>query len=120
MVAVVQLVRASDCGSECRGFESHLPPNRESNFKRGLTLFFISALRNPLHHSTNSKSNIIITQLQHFKHLRRSMRMSAPVDADVCAGRRGWFVEAIRTEALVVPDHETTSAYTLIILYSLQ
>ena len=24
MVAVVQLVRASDCGSECRGFESHL------------------------------------------------------------------------------------------------
>ncbi len=31
---------------------------------------------------TNSKSNIIITQLQHFKHLRRSMRMSAPVDVD--------------------------------------
>ena len=142
MVAVVQLVRASDCGSECRGFESHLPPNRESNFKRGLTLFFIPALRNPLHHSTNSKSNIIITQLQHFKHprrpmrmsasvdadvcagrcgcLRRSMRMSAPVDADVCVGRRGWFVEATRTEAHIVPDHETTSAYTLIILYSLQ
>ena len=23
MVPVVQLVRASDCGSECRGFESH-------------------------------------------------------------------------------------------------
>ena len=23
MVAIVQLVRASDCGSECRGFESH-------------------------------------------------------------------------------------------------
>ena len=28
MVAVVQLVRASDCGSECRGFESHLPPKK--------------------------------------------------------------------------------------------
>ena len=26
MVTIVQLVRASDCGSECRGFESHLPP----------------------------------------------------------------------------------------------
>ncbi len=26
MVDVVQLVRASDCGSECRGFESHYPP----------------------------------------------------------------------------------------------
>ena len=23
MVLIVQLVRASDCGSECRGFESH-------------------------------------------------------------------------------------------------
>ena len=52
--------------------------------------------------------------------LRRSTRMSASVDADVCVGRRGWFVEAIRTEAHIVPDHETTSAYTLIILYSLQ
>ena len=26
MVAVVQLVRASDCGSECRRFESDQPP----------------------------------------------------------------------------------------------
>ena len=26
MVDVVQLVRASDCGSECRGFEPHPPP----------------------------------------------------------------------------------------------
>ena len=26
MVTVVQLVRASDCGSECRGFESHQSP----------------------------------------------------------------------------------------------
>ena len=29
MVDVVQLVRASDCGSECRGFESHPPPLRK-------------------------------------------------------------------------------------------
>ena len=27
MVDVAQLVRASDCGSEGRGFESHLPPH---------------------------------------------------------------------------------------------
>ncbi len=26
---VAQLVRASDCGSECRGFESHLPPGQK-------------------------------------------------------------------------------------------
>ena len=29
MVPVVQLVRASDCGSECRGFESHRAPSRD-------------------------------------------------------------------------------------------
>ena len=28
MVTVVQLVRASDCGSECRGFESHQSPQQ--------------------------------------------------------------------------------------------
>ena len=28
MVPVVQLVRASDCGSECRGFESHQAPKQ--------------------------------------------------------------------------------------------
>ena len=37
MVAVVQLVRASDCGSECRGFESHQPPQSLANAR----LFFI-------------------------------------------------------------------------------
>ena len=33
MVAVVQLVRASDCGSECRGFESHLPPMQKEEIR---------------------------------------------------------------------------------------
>ena len=32
MVGVVQLVRASDCGSECRGFEPHLPPSLRWRF----------------------------------------------------------------------------------------
>ena len=42
MVAVVQLVRASDCGSECRGFESHLPPQQYKPCKTHLLqgLFF--------------------------------------------------------------------------------
>ena len=31
MVRVVQLVRASDCGSECRGFESHPAPLQVSD-----------------------------------------------------------------------------------------
>ena len=29
MVGVAQLVRVPDCGSEGRGFESHLPPRKE-------------------------------------------------------------------------------------------
>ena len=40
MVAVVQLVRASDCGSECRGFESHLPPNERVKHYKDVSLFF--------------------------------------------------------------------------------
>ena len=34
MVPVVQLVRASDCGSECRGFESHRAPQKEDIAER--------------------------------------------------------------------------------------
>ena len=30
MVGIVQLVRAPDCGSGCRGFESHYPPHKKS------------------------------------------------------------------------------------------
>ena len=33
MVVVVQLVRASDCGSECRGFESHQPPKKAGTMR---------------------------------------------------------------------------------------
>ena len=31
MVGVAQLVRAPDCGSGCRGFESHLPPHKRGD-----------------------------------------------------------------------------------------
>ena len=31
MVPIVQLVRASDCGSECRGFESHWAPKKATS-----------------------------------------------------------------------------------------
>ena len=31
MVAVAQLVRVSDCGSECRGFKSRQPPQLNNN-----------------------------------------------------------------------------------------
>ena len=36
MVPLVQLVRASDCGSECHGFESHRAPQEVSDESSGL------------------------------------------------------------------------------------
>lgn len=41
MVTVVQLVRASDCGSECRGFESLQSPNKKRNFSDNFPLFLL-------------------------------------------------------------------------------
>ena len=38
MVDVAQLVRASDCGSEGRGFEPHLPPQESVSKMRSLFL----------------------------------------------------------------------------------
>ena len=39
MVPVVQLVRASDCGSECRGFESHRAPGKNGDLLA--SIFFV-------------------------------------------------------------------------------
>ena len=36
VVDVAQLVRASDCGSEGRGFKSHLPPHYKIDISRKL------------------------------------------------------------------------------------
>ena len=41
MVTVVQLVRASDCGSECRGFESLQSPKKKRNFSDDFPLFLL-------------------------------------------------------------------------------
>ena len=48
MVGVVQLVRASDCGSECRGFESLLPPVNKpcSSFELQGLLLIHNIIRN--------------------------------------------------------------------------
>ena len=40
MVPVVQLVRASDCGSECRGFESHRAPKIKACRSNTYKLFY--------------------------------------------------------------------------------
>ena len=76
MVAVVQLVRASDCGSECRGFESHLPPIRSSSSELLFLFPPISQARSQAHparsqahpahsraHPTHSRAH-----LTHYQH----------------------------------------------------
>ena len=45
MVDVAQSVRVTDCGSEGRGFESHLPPQRSKEMSRIRHLFVFVALR---------------------------------------------------------------------------
>ena len=40
MVDIAQLVSASDCGSEGRGFESHYPPHKKQGY-HPVPLFFM-------------------------------------------------------------------------------
>ena len=44
MVPIVQLVRASDCGSECRGFESHLAPKKQKKVALQRLFCFMGAV----------------------------------------------------------------------------
>ena len=47
MVDVAQQVRASDCGSEGRGFESHLPPEKNLPARSFITAgFFVFSFYN--------------------------------------------------------------------------
>ena len=39
MVVVAQLVRAPDCGSGGRGFETHLPPKESFDNNRGFFIY---------------------------------------------------------------------------------
>ena len=66
MVPIVQLVRASDCGSECRGFESHWAP-----LKRPIeSVSFFCALwgENPVR---NRRSRLSEAKESHWAPLKR-------------------------------------------------
>ena len=43
MVDIAQLVSASDCGSEGRGFESHYPPHKKNRYRKVSVLFLFLA-----------------------------------------------------------------------------
>ena len=44
MVVIAQLVRASDCGSEGRGFEPHWPPEIKPSKREGFFIFRLSTI----------------------------------------------------------------------------
>ena len=69
MVAVVQLVRASDCGSECRGFESHLPPIRSSSSELLFLFPPISQARSQAH-PTHCRAHLMHSRAHpaHYQH----------------------------------------------------
>lgn len=50
MVKLVQLVRMSDCGSEGRGFESHISPQKERLLNEPLFFLFPLISHRQQHH----------------------------------------------------------------------
>ncbi len=60
MVKLVQLVRMSDCGSEGRGFESHISPQKEKLLIEFLFFHFPSPLTPPQHHTANRQNARLI------------------------------------------------------------
>lgn len=56
MVVVAQLVRASVCGTEGRGFESRLPPKTRVPVNTGTFLFF--TILHDLHFKQTCKRNV--------------------------------------------------------------
>ena len=79
MVAVVQLVRASDCGSECRGFESHLPPAKKRKFER-IFLFFVIVQTIPQREATwNQCKKIVGILLTEYPYIIGRNQLPKPV-----------------------------------------
>ena len=66
MVAVVQLVRASDCGSECRGFESHLPPNKKEVLIKGTSFFHIYIPQWLVRYINGSNNIVVFLTIQYY------------------------------------------------------
>ena len=99
MVTVVQLVRASDCGSECRGFESHRSPFFKSLTTLCCEGFFLSIYLLPL-------SLLAVRPLNHSATRLRSL--SAPgMPLSSCLAL---VVAAVRVERFVL-DRKVPPAY---------
>ena len=102
MVTVVQLVRASDCGSECRGFESHRSPFFKSLTTLCCEGFFLSIYLLPL-------SLLAVRPLNHSATRLRSL----PTLGMPLSSRLAFVVAAVRVERLLLIG-KVSSAYCLL------
>ncbi len=95
MVTVVQLVRASDCGSECRGFESHRSPFFKSLTTLCCEGFFLSIYLLPL-------SQLSVRPLNHSATSLRSLStLGMPLSSCLA------FVVAVVRVERFVPDRKS-------------
>ena len=97
MVTVVQLVRASDCGSECRGFESHRSPFFKSLTTLCCEGFFLSIYLLPL-------SLLAVRPLNHSATRLRSL----PTLGMPLSSRLAFVVAVVRVERFV-PDRKSAA-----------
>ncbi len=100
MVTVVQLVRASDCGSECRGFESHRSPFFKSLTTLCCEGFFLSIYLLPLSHSLLSARSITVRQASG----------RCPLSVRSLSSCLAFVVAAVRVERFVL-DRKVPLAY---------
>ena len=89
MVTVVQLVRASDCGSECRGFESHRSPFFKSLTTLCCEGFFCLSTSSPFHSLLSARSTAV-----------RQGSGRCPLSARSLSSCLAFVVTAVRVERL--------------------
>lgn len=99
MVTVVQLVRASDCGSECRGFESHRSPFFKSLTTLCCEGFFCLSTSSPSPSLLSARSTTV-----------RQDSGSWPLSARSLSSCLAFVVAAVRVERFV-PLRKVPPAY---------
>ena len=99
MVTVVQLVRASDCGSECRGFESHRSPFFQSLTTLCCEGFFCLSTSSPFHSLLSARSTTV-----------RQDSGRCPLSARSLSSCLAFVVAAVRAERFV-PLRKVPPAY---------
>ena len=90
MVDVAQLVRASDCGSECRGFKSLHPPHFWTQITIFHTLWNMVIFYVSWHESWKNREKIM-RRVELKKNLFHRLDTKTPIRREWCPGRHPWW-----------------------------